>query len=124
MRGYPQGSVLGPLLFLLYINDIADSLTSFTRLFADDTSLSYSSQNLNEIENTINRDLQNISSWSRKWLITFNPNKTNVLFFSNIYNNVDLNFLFDDKRLFPVSEHRHLGVFSLNIFLFASIYMQ
>ena len=108
--GVPQGSVLGPLLFLLYINDIADNLKSLTRLFADDTSLTHSSQNLNDIENIVNNDLQKISSWSRKWLITFNPDKTNVLFISNILDNADLNLLFDDKRLFPVSEHRHLGV--------------
>jgi hypothetical protein len=47
--GVPQGSVLGPLLFLLYINDIADNTQSFSRLFADDTSLLYSSNSINEI---------------------------------------------------------------------------
>ena len=56
--GVPQGSVLGPLLFLLYVNDIADNLLSLTRLFADDTSLSYSSQSPYTIEDVINSDLE------------------------------------------------------------------
>jgi hypothetical protein len=54
--GVLQGSVLGPLLFLLYINDIADNTQSFSRLFADDTSLLYSSYNVNEIEVIVNSD--------------------------------------------------------------------
>ena len=53
----PQGSVLKPLLYLIYINDIGEKLFSLSRLFADDTSLGYSSQNVVEIENVINHDL-------------------------------------------------------------------
>ena len=53
----PQGSVLGPLLFLIYINDIAESLLSITRLFADDSSLFYSASNIHDIEGIINHDL-------------------------------------------------------------------
>jgi hypothetical protein len=61
--------VLGPLLFLvLYVNDIADNLLSLTRLFADDTSLSYSSQSPYTIEDVIYSDLESISIWSKQWL--------------------------------------------------------
>ena len=67
----PPGSVLGPLLFLLYVNDIADNLLSLTRLFADDTSLSYFSQSPYTIEDVINNDLESISIWSKQWLVHF-----------------------------------------------------
>jgi hypothetical protein len=51
--GVPQGSVLGPLLFLLYINDITDNLGNLARLFADDTSLSYSGKNFDLMQKNI-----------------------------------------------------------------------
>ena len=108
--GVPQGSVLGPLLFLLYINDIADGLESIARLFADDTSLSYSSANLQNIEDTINRDLTKLNDWSKTWLTIFNPNKTELLFISTTSNSDNISFSFDGIHLNPVDSHRHLGV--------------
>ena len=59
--GVPQGSVLGPLLFLIYINDNSDELTGFARLFADDTSLSFSSPDVSYITKVLNHDLQTLS---------------------------------------------------------------
>ncbi len=56
--GVPQCSVLGPLLFLVYVNAIAEHLLSITRLFADDSSLSFTSHNSDDLEGIINHDLQ------------------------------------------------------------------
>ena len=72
----PQSSVLGPLLFILYINDVSENMLSFCRLFADDNCIQYSSQNVSCIEHNINHDLLVLEQWSSKWLLKFNPNKT------------------------------------------------
>ena len=71
--GVPQGSILGPLLFLVYINDLSDGLKSNAKLFADDTSLFTIIKDKNESANTFNGDLQLISSWAYKWKMLFNP---------------------------------------------------
>ena len=79
--GVPQGSVLGPLLFLVYIDYIAKQLPSLTRLFADDSSLFYAAANIADIAGIINHDLQLLSNWAKQWLGTFNPLKTETVLF-------------------------------------------
>jgi hypothetical protein len=75
----PQGSVLDPLLFLVYINDFGDKLRSLSRFFADDTSLGYASQDEAQIKYVINHDLHERGDWSKRWLMSFNPDKTEII---------------------------------------------
>jgi hypothetical protein len=67
--GVPQGSILGPLLFLLYINDITDNLGNLARLFADDTPLSYSGKNFDLMKNYMYNYIQHVPSLSLYKLI-------------------------------------------------------
>ena len=71
--GFPQGSVSGPLIFLIYINDLPDRLTSICKIFADDTSLFPKVFNTNESSNDLNTDLEKISQWAYQWKWQFNP---------------------------------------------------
>ena len=80
--GVPQGSVVGPLLFLIYVNDIKDNLLSTARLFADDTSLAVSASDLNDIEGFLNHDLKMIPLWAKQWLVIFNLIKTEAILFT------------------------------------------
>ena len=76
--GVPQGSVLGPLLFLLYINDIADNLETSLLFFADDSKLSKHISTQDDID-ALQRDLLRLEDWSSKWLLRFHPDKCHVL---------------------------------------------
>ena len=75
--GVPQGSILGPLLFLIYINDLADGLSSNTKLFADDTSLFSVIHDSVITTLGLNSDLSRIKQWAFQWKMSFNsdPNK-------------------------------------------------
>ena len=62
--GEPQGSILGPLLFLIYINDLPNGLNSNAKLFADDTSLFFVVHNIAYSANLLNSDLSKINEWA------------------------------------------------------------
>ena len=80
--GVPQGSVLGPLLFLLYINDIhrSSKLLSFF-LFADDTNIFYSNSNIHTLTKTVNEELKNVSDWLKANKLSLHIKKTRSLIF-------------------------------------------
>ena len=79
LSGVPQGTVLGPLLFLAYINDLPDSLkSSDARLFADD-SLLYRTVNGNRDNTLLQEDLAALEAWERIWQMSFNPSKCTVI---------------------------------------------
>ena len=108
--GVPQGSVLGPLLFLIFVNDISSSLLSLTRLFADDSSLFCSASNLEDIEGIINHDLRMLVTWANQWLVKFNPLKTEAILFTlKLFENFP-NLIFDGTQIQFVDDHKHLGL--------------
>ena len=105
--GVPQGSVLGPLLFLIYINDIHNALKhSTTRLFADDTNFLTENSSLDGLQKNLNSDLRNLSTWLKANKISLNASKTELIIFrhpSKIVNYCDLKIKIEGKRLFHLS---------------------
>jgi hypothetical protein len=110
--GVPQGSNLGPLLFLIFINDIVHVIRHCQiRLFADDTCLFITVDNREEAARMINEDTSRIEAWAHQWLVTFGPHKTETLLVSNkgtLQNHPDL--YLGDHLIKSVNEHNHLGI--------------
>ena len=112
--GVPQGSILGPLLFLIYINDIVKDIDSEIRLFADDTSLYIVIDAPNTAltaANIINNDLNRISIWADDWLVRFNANKTIALLLSRKVIPVHHpHLLMNGTIITEQQSHKHLGI--------------
>lgn len=108
--GVPQGTVLGPLFFLIYINDIAESLLSIVRLFADDTSMACTSSNTQAIEGILNHDFAVLAAWAKQWLVDFHPLKTEAILFTSSNEVQNLNLIFDNILINFVENHKHLGL--------------
>ena len=104
LSGVPQGSVLGPLLFLLYVNDLPESIKSECLLFADDTLL----YNTRENKQVLQRDLDMLGSWSRRWQLSFNIDKCSVLSVKDGVSRPD--YYLDGRRLENVDSHPYLGI--------------
>ena len=112
--GVPQGSILGPLLFLLFINDIVHDIGSSIRLFADDTSLYIIVEDPIVAAELLNADLEKIAEWALKWLVKFNPLKTESLLISRKSNTVHPPVFMQDQQIKEVESHKHFGVILSN----------
>ena len=119
--GVPQGSILGPLLFLIYVNDLNTCIKySNTYHFADDTNLQLITKSLNKLNRYMNHDLANLVQWLRANKISLNTKKTVLILFktprtnfckqNNLHLSKYLNFRISGQKLYPSKEINYLGI--------------
>ena len=107
----PQGSVLGPFLFLVFINDITNNIKSYIKLFADDTMIFIVVEDPTQAAQILNDDLQTIHQWSETWLVKFNAKKTKSLLFGSKSNRHPHPKLYlNHQEISEVENHMHLGI--------------
>ena len=109
-----QGSVLGPLLFLVYINDLTDTISSTMKLFADDASLFLRVRDVHMCHQTIRSDLGKITDWAHQWKMRFNPDVSKQA----------VEVIFSQKRCrpqHPVMSFNNVPVKSILLFLYESL---
>ena len=112
--GVPLGSLLGPLFFLVYINDISSNLESDVKLFADDTSLFSSVTTPTLSATTLNNDLCKINQWAYQWKMSFNPDPTKqaqeIIFSKKLVAKNHPDLYFNQSKVKRVSAQKHLGL--------------
>ena len=112
--GVPQGSILGPLFFLMYINDLPDELKTTPKLFADDTAIFSIVHSQNQTANDLNHDLEKISNWAKKWKMEFNPDPDKpaqeIIFSRKTNKDNHSDIFYKTNPIKQTSSLKHLGI--------------
>ena len=113
-EGVPQRSVLGALLFLIYISDLPNGLNSNVKLFADDTSLFSVVHDITDSVNLLNSNLSKIKEWALQWKMIFNPDPTKqaqeIIFSRKTLQRNHPGLMFNNSIVNVTSTHKHLGM--------------
>ena len=107
--GVPQGTVLGPLLFLVYIIDLPSRVKATVRLSADDCLL-YRTVNSSDDAASLQQDLHNLQEWEHAWQIHFNPDKCEVIHITRRRARIELPYFIHGKALSTIKSAKYLGV--------------
>ena len=108
--GVPQGSVLGPLLFLLYINDLPCASSMLTKLFADDTCLIFLAPTIDQLQIVIYREMLKIHNWMASNKLSINYKKTKYMLFHRQRNQSPFSLYINDKKIEKVKCIKYLGI--------------
>ena len=111
--GVPQGSVLEPLLFLIYINDSNSAIKQCkVHHFDDDTNLLYISESVKKLNKAIDSNLKNLPNWLNANKISLNVSKTELILFKPKIRKLDLDLKLRiyGKRLYPIKSVKYLGI--------------
>ena len=112
--GVPQGSILGPLLFLIYINDLHTAINHSTvRHFADDTNLIIKNKSAKVLTRDLNKDLKSLTKWLQANKIALNAKKTQLIIFRSKWKKIDYNFnvKLNGKKLYAENFIKYLGIY-------------
>ena len=122
IMGVPQGSVLGSLLFLIYINDLQNCIKSIPRLFADDTALLINASSTCELEIKINEELSRVSPWWSKNCLTINSSKSQAIIIPPLLSQIvlatNINIKLNSSTIAITDSINYLGILIYSKLLF------
>ena len=110
--GVPQGTILGPILFLIYINDLVDDITNKIKLFADDTKVYRVLKDTDS--NELQLDLDKMSNWTNTLQLRFNPDKCEVMRITHRRDFSTPEYYLSGKKLNVVNQFKVLGIIMSN----------
>ena len=107
VRNTSKGSVLAPLLFIVYINDLEENVGGLISKFADDTKIGGVSDSARDCQK-IQQDIDRLETWAQKWQMAFNPDKREVMHFGG--SNLGVNYIVNGRTFRNINIQRDLGV--------------